>query len=55
MTTRAQAAENGLASERTEGLDPGVIEALLRGTRESSDVPTRRRGASLARLSSVAA
>jgi hypothetical protein len=29
MTTRAQAAENALASERAEGLDPGVAEALL--------------------------
>jgi antitoxin VbhA-like protein len=30
MTTRAQAAENALASVRAEGLDPGVAEALLR-------------------------
>lgn len=29
MTTRIQAAENALASERAEGLDPGVAEALL--------------------------
>jgi hypothetical protein len=29
MTTRAQAAENALASVRSEGLDPGVAEALL--------------------------
>jgi hypothetical protein len=29
MTTRAQAAENALASVRAEGLDPGVAEALL--------------------------
>lgn len=28
-TTRAQAAENALASVRAEGLDPGVAEALL--------------------------
>jgi hypothetical protein len=30
MTTRAQAAENALASVRAEGLDSGVAEALLR-------------------------
>ena len=30
MTTRAQAAENALASVRAEGLNPGVAEALLR-------------------------
>ena len=30
MTTRAQAAENALASVRAEGLDPGIAEALLR-------------------------
>lgn len=30
MTTRAEAAENALASGRAEGLDPGVAEALLR-------------------------
>jgi hypothetical protein len=30
MTTRAQAAENAVASVRAEGLDPGVAEALLR-------------------------
>ena len=30
MMTRAQAAENALASVRAEGLDPGVAEALLR-------------------------
>jgi hypothetical protein len=29
MTTRAQAAENALASVRAEGLDPGVAEARL--------------------------
>jgi hypothetical protein len=29
MTTRAQAAENALASVRAEGLDPGVAEVLL--------------------------
>jgi hypothetical protein len=29
MTTRAQAAENALASVRAEGLDPGVAQALL--------------------------
>jgi len=29
MTTRAQAAENALASVRAEGLDPGVAEELL--------------------------
>lgn len=30
MTTRAQAAENALASVHAEGLDPGIAEALLR-------------------------
>lgn len=30
MTTRAQAAENALASVRAEGLDPVVAESLLR-------------------------
>jgi hypothetical protein len=29
VTTRVQAAENALASVRTENLDPGVAEALL--------------------------
>jgi len=45
MTTRAQAAENALASVRTEGLDPGVAEALLRrwARGKLSDTQTTRR------------
>lgn len=42
MTTRAQAAENALASERAESLDPGIAEALLRLSDAQIDDATRQ-------------